>query len=163
VRAFRLNHVSVQALDLEESVRFYTEVLGLERLPSPDFAEPVEWLALGDTQIHLFVTQEAAPRLHHFGLDVDDFEAAFRMAKDAGIRDETGFSPDVRELPDGSVQMYLRDPAGNLVEIDWPDVTTLDPDVVTPIRKITDEREQSESALRSKLYHAGPPRLPEPA
>jgi catechol 2,3-dioxygenase-like lactoylglutathione lyase family enzyme len=163
VRAFRLNHVSVQALDLEESLRFYTEVLGLERLPSPDFAEPVEWLALGDTQLHLFVTDEPAPRLHHFGLDVDDFEQVYRLAKEAGILDTKGFSPDVRELPDGSVQMYLRDPAGNLVEIDWPDVTTLDSAVVTPIRKVADEREQSESALRAKLYHAGPPQVPKPA
>ena len=163
MRAFRLNHVSVQALDLEESLRFYTEVLGLERLPSPDFAEPVEWLALGDTQLHLFVTDEPAPRLHHFGLDVDDFEQVFRLAKDQGILDDRGFSPDVRELPDGSVQMYLRDPAGNLVEIDWPDVNTLDREVVTPIRRVADEREQSESALRARLYHAGPPPLPKPA
>ena len=32
--------------------------------------------------------------------------------------------------------MYLRDPAGNLVEINWPDVTTLDRSVVTHIEKV---------------------------
>ena len=35
-----LNHVSVHAVDMEESLRFYTEVLGLERIPSPNFAFP---------------------------------------------------------------------------------------------------------------------------
>jgi hypothetical protein len=39
-------------------------------------------------------------------------------------------------LPDGAVQMYLRDPAGNLVEVNWPDVTTLDREVIPEIGKI---------------------------
>jgi hypothetical protein len=30
--------------------------------------------------------------------------------------------------------MYIRDPAGNLVEIDWPDITTLDRSVIGTIR-----------------------------
>jgi hypothetical protein len=51
--------------------------------------------------------------------------------------------------------MYLRDPAGNLVEVDWPDVTTLDRSVVTAIRRLADERPQSEEASRATLYHAG--------
>jgi hypothetical protein len=32
--------------------------------------------------------------------------------------------------------MYLRDPAGNLVEVNWPDVTTLDREVIPEIEKI---------------------------
>jgi hypothetical protein len=32
--------------------------------------------------------------------------------------------------------MYLRDPADNLVEVNWPDVTTLDRDVIPEIQKI---------------------------
>lgn len=129
----------------------------MERLPSPDFAEPVEWLRLGDQQLHLFLSDSPAPRLHHLGIDVDDFEAAYTTVRERGIQDTEGFSPDVRELPDGSVQMYLRDPAGNLVEVDWPDVTTLDRSVVTEITRVVEERPQSDEALRSKLFHAGPP------
>ena len=34
MRATRLNHVSIHADDLEQSVRFYSEVLGLEKIPS---------------------------------------------------------------------------------------------------------------------------------
>ena len=35
-------------------------------------------------------------------------------------------SEQVLKLSDGAVQMYIRDPAGNLVELDWPDVNNLD-------------------------------------
>ena len=58
----------------------------------------------------------------------------------------------MRELNDGAVQMYLRDPAGNLVEVNWPDVSTLDRSVVTDIVSIADERPQSDEALRARLY-----------
>ena len=154
MRAVRFNHVSIHAYDMEESLRFYTEVLGMERLPSPDFEVHVEWLRLGDQQLHLFLRDTPAPAFHHIGLDVDDFEAAYLMAKERGGRDDA-WSPDVRELPDGAVQMYLRDPAGNLIEIDWPDVTTLDRSVIPEIRKLEDERPQSDSARRARLYTGG--------
>jgi hypothetical protein len=50
------------------------------------------------------------------------------------------------------VQMYLRDPAGNLVEVNWPDVGTLDRSVVPDIVRIADERPQSPEAQRARLY-----------
>jgi hypothetical protein len=56
------------------------------------------------------------------------------------------------------VQMYIRDPAGNLVEIDWPDVTTLDRSVIGTIPRMADERPQTGEAARATLYHtAGEP------
>jgi hypothetical protein len=48
--------------------------------------------------------------------------------------------------------MYLRDPAGNLVEVNWPDAGTLDRSVVTTMKSIADERPQSDEALRATLY-----------
>ena len=55
---------------------------------------------------------------------------------------------------DGSAQMYLRDPAGNLVEVDWPDASTLDREVVGEIALLADERPQSDEARRARLYLA---------
>ena len=69
-----------------------------------------------------------------------------------GLLDADAWSPDVRELNDGSVQMYLRDPAGNLVEVNWPDVTTLDRSVVPAIRRLDEERPQSARARAARLY-----------
>jgi hypothetical protein len=51
--------------------------------------------------------------------------------------------------------MYLRDPAGNLVEVNWPDVSTLDRSVVTNLVRIEDERPQSDEARRARLYLTG--------
>jgi catechol 2,3-dioxygenase-like lactoylglutathione lyase family enzyme len=154
VRATRFNHVSISAVDMEESLRFYTEIFGMERLPSPDFSGHVEWLRLGEQQLHLFKDDSPAPQRHHVALDVDDFEAAYTKAKELGVLEERTFGASVRELNDGAVQMYLRDPAGNLVEVDWPDVTMLDRSVVSPIHRLADERPQSEEAARATLYHA---------
>ena len=154
MRAIRFNHVSIHAVDLEESVRFYTELFGMERLPTPIFSHPVEWLRLGDQQLHLFLRETPAPEFHHIALDVDDFEAVYVKAKELGIVEPRAWS-DVRELPDGSVQMYLRDPAGNLVEIDWPDAATLDRSIVGELPKLEDERPQTGEALQATLYHAG--------
>lgn len=152
MRATGFNHVSIHARDLEESVRFYTEVLGLERIPTYNFAFPVQYLRCGDLQLHIFERDTAAPEFHHIGLNVDDFEAVYLRAKELGILDTSSFFSHIYELPDGAVQMYLRDPAGNLVEIDWPDVTTLDRTVVTDIRKLDDDVPQTGDALRATLY-----------
>jgi YD repeat-containing protein len=160
VRATRFNHVSVHAFDLEESLRFYMDVFGLERLPSPNFSTHVEWLRVGEQQLHLFESENPAPRSHHFALDVDDFEAAYLKAKELELLDDETFGAAVRELPDGAVQMYIRDPAGNLVEINWPDVSTLDRSVITEIRSVADERPQSGEAASATLYHAAGKPLP---
>jgi YD repeat-containing protein len=150
MRATSFTHVSIHADDLEESLRFYTELFGMRRVPSPDFSRPVEWLELGEQQLHLMLRDTPAPVFHHIGIDVDDFEAAYRLASERGLFD--GGEPNARELNDGAVQMYLRDPAGNLVEVNWPDASTLDRSVVTTLRKISDERPQSDEALRARLY-----------
>jgi hypothetical protein len=92
-----------------------------------------------------------APVRHHLGIDVDDFEAAYRKAMELGIRDKRYFPADVCELPDGAVQMYIRDPAGNMVEINWPDVRTLDGSVVTGIEK-RDVPQKRGEALHATLY-----------
>lgn len=135
MRATGFTHVSIGARDLEESVRFYRDFFGMEEVPAPAFPGPVRWLRVGDLQLHLFHDESPAPVGHHFALDVDDFEEAFRKAEELGVRDGDRYST-VRELPDGAVQMYLRDPSGNLVEVNWRDVNTLDRGLVRDIRKV---------------------------
>ena len=152
MRATGFNHVSVHARNLEESVRFYVDVFGMERIPTYNFAFPVQYLRLGDLQLHIFERETDAPALHHIGINVDDFEAAYLRAKELGVLERESFFEDMYELPDGSVQMYVRDPAGNLVEIDWPDVSTLDRSVVTVLKKLDDSVPQTGDALRATLY-----------
>ena len=63
---------------------------------------------------------------------MDDFEEA----RETGARVALGDYSTVGELPDGAVQMYTNDPAGDLVEVNWPDANTLDGELVGKIREI---------------------------
>ncbi|HXV35267.1 MAG TPA: VOC family protein [Gaiellaceae bacterium] len=146
--------MSVHADDLETSVRFYEDMFGMKRLPTPNFGMNIRWLALGDQQLHVFERDVPKPEYHHFGLDVEDFEGVYLKARERGILDGETFQGAVRELPDGSVQMYMRDPAGNLVEVNWPDVTTLDRSVVPEIVRVADLQPQEGEAAQARLYHA---------
>jgi catechol 2,3-dioxygenase-like lactoylglutathione lyase family enzyme len=152
MRATGLNHVSVSARDLAESTRFYVEVFGMETIPTYTFAFPVQYLRLGELQLHLFERDTPAPDFHHFAINVDDFEAAYTKARELGIQERKAFFSHAYELPDGSVQMYLRDPSGNLVEVDWPDVTTIDRTVVTDLKRLEDDVAQDEEGRRATLY-----------
>jgi YD repeat-containing protein len=154
VGATRINHVSVQAVDLDQSARFYEQVFGMERIPTAKFQGAVLWLKVGEQQLHLFERAAEAPRFHHFALDVDDFEAVYGRVKELGLLDSETHGAAIREHPTGWVQMYIRDPAGNLVEIDWPDVNTLDRSIVSDIRKLDDEVPQTGDSARATLYTA---------
>ena len=134
VRGF--THVSVHAHDLDESVRFYKDLFGMEEIPAPGFPFPVLWLRVGDLQLHLFQSEDPAPQGHHFGIEVDDFEATYEKVGEMGAQIEEGYFSNVYELPDGAVQLYVRDPAGNMVEVNWPDVSTLDRSVIGDIEKV---------------------------
>ncbi|MCA1715852.1 MAG: VOC family protein [Actinobacteria bacterium] len=129
-------HVSVHAHDLDESTRFYQELFGMEEIPAPGFPFPVRWLRVGDLQLHLFQSEDPAPQGHHFGIEVDDFEATYKKVRELGVQEESGYFSNVYELPDGAVQLYVRDPARNMVEINWPDVSTLDRSVVGEIEEV---------------------------
>src|SRR4029078_1155480 len=41
-----INHVRINARDLQEAVDFYVALLGAELLTTPNFGIPVQWLAL---------------------------------------------------------------------------------------------------------------------
>jgi YD repeat-containing protein len=156
MRAVRVNHVSIHANDLDESTRFYEEVFGMERLPTARFGMPVRWLRLGDQQLHLFHRDDArSPRYHHVALDVDDFEAVYRMAKERGLLDDETWRNPLRVHPSGWVQMYIRDPAGNLVEVDWPDVSTLDSELAAELYPLEADVPQTGDAAKATLYHEG--------
>ena len=159
MRATRINHVSINAVDVEASGRFYEQVFGMERLPTPNFGFPVFWLRLGDVQLHLFQSGAAAVGNQHLGIEVDDFEGVYRrlLELDLLVRDGSMFE-SLYEMPDGAVQLYFRDPGGNLVEVDHPDVSLLDRSLFGDrLKRLAEVHPQTAENMRGTLW-APPPR-----
>jgi catechol 2,3-dioxygenase-like lactoylglutathione lyase family enzyme len=151
VRATGINHVSISATDLQESTRFYEEVFAMERIPTPVFESPVQWLRVGDLQLHLFLDDRPAPVRHHLGITVDDFDEA-----DQAVRRRTADTWGWRlvELPSRQLQLYVHDPAGTLIELNWPDADTVDRSRYPELRRLEDFVPQTEESVQAVLYLA---------
>jgi catechol 2,3-dioxygenase-like lactoylglutathione lyase family enzyme len=108
-----IQHVTreIQRSDLDRCVRFY-ELLGFEQVPVPaGIAGRALWLERRRTQIHLMPADDAAPVPGHIGLVVEGYEDTVALLRDAGHEVEP------RQEHWGAPRSYVRDPAGNLVEL----------------------------------------------
>ena len=146
MRTTRINHTSIVANSLDESARFYEELFGMERIPTAKFPDPVLWLRAGTSQLHLFEADETANLRAHVSFDVDDFDALYAKAKQMGILDVRAFGSPLRVHPAGWVQLYLRDPAGNLIEVDWPDASTLSPETLADAAELGSQEGEAATA-----------------
>lgn len=142
--ATQYTHVTISVDDVDESVEFYMDVFDMDEIPAVNFDAPVRWMDNGGLQLHLLGTQVGAPAYHHFGVHVEDFEAFYTaaMANEGAtfeaLTEQTGAEfvdgePPVLYLPTGTVQAYVRDPSGNLIEVNYPNVEDLDESVVKNI------------------------------
>jgi catechol-2,3-dioxygenase len=126
---FRLNHAVLYVRDLEESVRFYTDVLGFRRVPmTPDgFAGAAFLQAPDSTNDHdlglfeLGPTAQPSPAgrstvgLYHLAWELDTLEELERTAKQLA---EAGAL--VGASDHGTTKsLYGRDPNGLEFEIVW--------------------------------------------
>jgi catechol 2,3-dioxygenase-like lactoylglutathione lyase family enzyme len=153
--ATRINHVSVSAPDLEASVAWYRELFGARPIATPNFGFPVQWLGIGDTQLHLFNRDLEAPRHHHFAVTVDEVEPVYTRAEELGAFDREAFGHHLYELPGDTVQLYLRDPGGNLVEVDSPGVGRLPDAIRADLKRLADVHPQDEENASARLYVGG--------
>ncbi|HEU5103191.1 MAG TPA: VOC family protein, partial [Roseiflexaceae bacterium] len=94
-------------------------MLGLEPLPSFNFDYPVQFYRLNAQQLHLSECDDQTSFRGHVCFQTDDFSALFRRMRELGAIDIAPWGR-VRRLPDGSPQMFVRDPAGNLLEFTSP-------------------------------------------
>ena len=116
----RINHVTFIVDQLETAAEFYEKEMGLEVIPAFLFDYPTAFFKITeDSQLHLTEWEDAMSFRGHVCFQVDDFNAMFYRAKELGIIDTKPWGK-VRQLPFGAMQMFIRDPSGNLVEISSP-------------------------------------------
>jgi catechol 2,3-dioxygenase-like lactoylglutathione lyase family enzyme len=101
-RLVGINHVALQVDDIEEAVAFYTDLFQATEINRS--VPGAAFIDLGDQFLALF---ERGPRTEepHFGLVVDDKEAARRVLEEAGAEVLAGRFLD------------FRDPSGNRIQL----------------------------------------------
>jgi catechol 2,3-dioxygenase-like lactoylglutathione lyase family enzyme len=156
MRTSGINHVSIHANDLDESVRFYVELLDAVLLDTPNFGLPVQWIGLGDTQLHLFRRDAEPQSHHHFGITVSDLEPVYQRAEAMGAFDRNSYKHHFVELPGDVAQTYVRDPAGNLMEIDTPGASRLPEELRAQMKRLDELYPQDEVNRRARLYVKDP-------
>ena len=122
MKVTRFGHTSVNVHGaLEETLKFYTEFLGLDEIPRPaGIGIPGAWFGAGDAQIHLIGAEDNGepgnPIGPHYAVLVADLEAAVVEIEAAGLR--------YLRLGKGlASQVWITDPAGNTIEFQQdPDV-----------------------------------------
>ncbi len=114
----KLHHVSRQTQKLDETRRFYVEVLGFCEIARPPFSFGGAWLYGAGIQIHLieepFAEQDMAlnTRENHIAFAVEDMDAAERTLKARGVPYRHNVVPER-----GTNQLFFKDPDGWMIEL----------------------------------------------
>ncbi|GAB6171361.1 VOC family protein [Paradesulfitobacterium aromaticivorans] len=114
-----VDHIGIKAYDLEQAVRFYTEVLGFTLLHrmKPGDVELV-FLQLGSTVVELVEVIDGSRYedgvVNHVALKVSDIFAAVELLKKQGAEFIT---PEPMSLGEGRYNFFFRGPSGEKLEL----------------------------------------------
>jgi len=112
-----INHITLIVDNLEKAAEFYEKELGMEPIPAFNFDYPVMFYRINDSQqLHLSEWEDAPSFRGHVALKVNNWNKLFHRFKELGVIDLKPWG-HVRQLTDGAMQMFVRDPSGNLLEI----------------------------------------------
>lgn len=116
MKVSRLLHAAILVNDLERAKNFYETVLGLMEKQRHDFDFNGVWYNLGECELHLMVVADPLPpaeqrprRDFHVALKIEDHQATKEYLEKLGI--------PYREGRHGLLQLFVRDPDGNLIEL----------------------------------------------
>ena len=109
-------HVAVQVSDLETAEKFYTDVIGLQKIER-NLSFPGTWYQIGDFQLHLIVSEWAKNptredkwgRHPHVTFAIHDLEAIKQALQQQAIPFQMSSS--------GRAALFVKDPDGNVVEL----------------------------------------------
>jgi len=117
-----LDHFNIRTGKLDDTVRFYQEVLGLTSGERPNFSFPGAWLySEGKAVVHLVDISATDERqksdsgvVHHVAFASRDFAGMKRRLQALAVPFDT------REVPGGALwQIFVRDPNGVMIELNY--------------------------------------------
>lgn len=112
-----IHHVNVMVDDLAAATEFYRDVIGLSLAPTPELGFPAQFFTIAaDQELHVNQLDDVHPERAHFCLRVDDFAAIVERARQHGAIDVAAWGL-ARRIGSGVMQLFVRDPAGNLIEL----------------------------------------------
>jgi catechol 2,3-dioxygenase-like lactoylglutathione lyase family enzyme len=116
VGAAGIRHVAIVVDDAEKAFMFYRDVLGLTPVERPDFGALAGSFEAGGEQLHIMQPENPAMNPPHFAIQVGDLASAVVAIREQGV---TVYEVD--HVPGAGDQAFLRDPAGNVIELNEPD------------------------------------------
>ena len=128
--ALALNHYTIRVRDLEDTRRFYEDIVGLETGDRPPLAFPGYWLYCGGMPVVHLIGQregdqeiEGAPeagRLDHIAFSAENL----KLMKDRLAANKISY--DERVLPRlNMTQLFFKDPDGINIEFNFPPSETV--------------------------------------
>ena len=117
-----LDHVGIQASDLDRSIAFYTGVLGLAEVPAPFPKAQARWIAFGNG-LMLHIVANGRPgaehnKWDHFALACPDLKAMIaRLDRLHVAWSDMADARAPQTRPDGVTQIFVRDPDGYEIEL----------------------------------------------
>jgi len=121
--AYRLDHIALLVRDLDETARFFTEILRIREVPDPMGGIQIRWFEFGNGQrFHIQAGDIGTTHVEkrtHFALSAPDFDEAlaFLREKDVAFSDFKGTPGAVNVRPDGMRAVFVQDPNGYWYEI----------------------------------------------
>lgn len=127
------HHVSVPVTNLENSKKFYEEILGLEKIEErPPLDYDGAWYKLGDDhQLHLIVHDRSQSTFRerkkldsgdvHFAVRVKNYQETLEFLRSKGYQQNTDDELcEMEESPNNPTpwqQLYIMDPDRNVIEL----------------------------------------------
>jgi len=120
----RFSHTSITVRNMDESLRFYTEVLGLEferRRPIPENHAEIAFVKDPETGARIELTHwegkdqfEAGEQLDHFAFELPDIDAFLKRVRAQGVR----VAKEPYKLQGGSGRLaFILDPNDVWIEL----------------------------------------------
>jgi len=120
IEVANVHHVNIDVRDVDRSVKFYEEVLGLKDGPAPKTSRPLHWVYAGDFPI-IHISQSGADKgdapknseiCQHIAFRITDHDAAKQRIEKLGIEYRLAANEKFSVR-----QIFFDDPDGVTIEL----------------------------------------------